>query len=61
MKEVTVTGFWLRRRGDKAQMLVEYRGEWRVLCEEHLDGQFSHIVEPRAVPDRPRDPVTETR
>jgi hypothetical protein len=58
-RTVAISGVWLRRRGDRAQVLVEHDGRWRLLADEPLSGHFSHIIEARAIPDRPLDPVTE--
>ena len=53
-----VSAVWLRRIGDRAQVLVEMGGVWRVVIEEHADGSYSHIAEARSFADRPVDPVT---
>jgi hypothetical protein len=45
-KPIPITGAWLRRQGDKAEMLVEVDGEWRLVAVEPLDSPFSHIAEP---------------
>lgn len=57
-----VSAVWLRRIGDKAQILAEVGGVWRILVEEYLDSNFSHIVEARAIEFAKPDPLmTEER
>jgi hypothetical protein len=46
---IPITGVWLRRIGDEAQVLVEIDGKWRMCVTEPLDGNFSHIVEPSGI------------
>lgn len=55
---VEITGAWLRRIGDEAQMLLEIDGEWRLVCIEQIHGTFSHIVEQAGMRRAPVDPVT---
>ena len=45
-KSVTISGLWLRRSGNNAVVSVEIDGKWLDVITEHVDGQFSHIVEP---------------
>lgn len=53
-----ITAIWLRRIGDKVQVLVEIEKVWRLAIEE-CDGSFSHIAE-HTNPERwPVDTVTE--
>ena len=52
---------WLRRIGDKVQVLVEIDNRWYMAIEEHVDGSFSHIAEPGGAIDWPLDPVTMNR
>jgi hypothetical protein len=54
---VPVTGVWLRRVGDYAEVLAEVDGEWRLIIKEHVDGHFSHIVEPSGIHKAPPDYV----
>lgn len=60
--KICITGVWLRRIGNKAQVLLESEGEygkrWFLVVEEGLDGQFSHIVEPAGILNSPVDEVT---
>ena len=37
---------WLRREGDYVIVEVEHAGEWIEVIREHIDGNFSHCVEP---------------
>lgn len=46
---IEITGIWLRRRGDKAEMLVERNGKWYLCADEYLDNNFSHIIEPLGI------------
>lgn len=47
-----VTAIWLRREGDKAIVLAEIGGDWIPLIEEHLEGNFSHIIEQAGIHTR---------
>jgi hypothetical protein len=40
---------WLRRHGDYAIVAIEHKGEWIDLIHEHVDGCFSHIIEPLGI------------
>lgn len=40
-----VEAIWLRRIGDRVQVLFESLGEWHLAIEESADGAFSHIAE----------------
>lgn len=43
---VLLHGIWLRRIGDRVEVLVElYPGRWHIIIEEQADAPFSHIVE----------------
>lgn len=61
---VLARGVWLRRLGDRVQVLVEIVGagdpRWHLVIEESIDGEFSHIVEARGMLHAPIDPVMET-
>jgi hypothetical protein len=47
---VLVNGIWLRRIGDKVQVLVDRgEGRWHVVIEERADGAFSHCVHPTGI------------
>ena len=46
---VTVQGVWLRREVEHAVVLVERDGRWIEIIREHIDGPFSHIVEPAGI------------
>lgn len=48
-KAIEITGLWLRRRGDKAEILVERDGKWYLCAAEYLDNNFSHIIEPLGI------------
>jgi len=41
-----VSGIWLRRIGDEVQVLFEHEGTWYMGITEHVEGSFSHIMEP---------------
>jgi hypothetical protein len=51
---VYVSGLWLRKMGDHAEMLAENptTGEWVLLVSEQIDGNFSHIYEPAGIADK---------
>lgn len=53
-KEIAVSGVWLRRIGDYAEVLVEIDGDWRLAIVERLDGFFSHIIEPSGMQSAPK-------
>lgn len=55
----TATAVWLRRSGDRVQLLVEIDGDWLVACEEHIDGPFSHIAEASGRSRWKPDPLTK--
>lgn len=54
---VEITGLWLRRIGDDAEVLIEVNGEWRKVIAERYDGAFSHIAEQPAMLKAPADPL----
>jgi hypothetical protein len=43
---ISISGIFLRREGEHAVVEVEVDGRWVEICREHMDGSFSHIVEP---------------
>ena len=45
---ITVSGIQLVRIGDYAVVNVELNGKWVEVIREHVEGSFSHIVEPTA-------------
>ena len=49
MKDFPVSGIWLRREGNYAVVLVEHEGEFVEVIREHIEGPFSHIVEPTGI------------
>ena len=49
LKEIAVSGVWLRREADECVVLVEVKGQWVEICREKWDGPFSHIVEPLGI------------
>lgn len=51
---IPVSGLWLRKMGDRAEMLAENpaTGEFVLLASEQIEGQFSHIVEPTGIEDK---------
>jgi hypothetical protein len=53
-----VETIWLRRIGDKVQVLFQGLGGWRLAIEESVHGSFSHIVEHRALQSAPLDDVS---
>ena len=55
---ITVSAVWLRRSGDKVQVLVECEGGWVLAIEEYADANFSHIAEGNGAYRWPPDPVT---
>jgi hypothetical protein len=57
-KTFQATAIWLRRIGDKVQMLAEIDGKWRLAAEECFDGPFSHIAEGNGSDGWQLDPVT---
>lgn len=44
-RHVRITGAWLRRIGDRVELLLEIGGTWFVVAGEHYDASFSHIVD----------------
>ena len=58
---VSISGIWLRKIGDKVQVLAESKGKfgrhWFLVIEEQEDGAFSHIAEPEGILDAPVDPL----
>lgn len=64
MKEtVSLSGIWLRKAGEKVQVLVESKGihgtHWFLVIDEHESGNFSHIAEPQGILNSPVDPWEE--
>jgi len=53
-----VEAIWLRRIGDKVQVLFESLGQWHLAIEEAADGSFSYIAEHPALEDAPLDQVS---
>lgn len=51
-------GIWLRKNGEHAEVLAEINGEWRLLIAEHIEGPFSHVIEPAGMAKAPIDPLT---
>jgi hypothetical protein len=49
---VAVDGIWLLRLGDRVIVRAEVEGRWIDIIEEHIDGSFSHIVEPAGIRSR---------
>ena len=60
---VSLSAIWLRRIGDKVQVLAESKGKhgrhFFLVIEEQADGAFSHIVEVEGILNSPIDPLTE--
>lgn len=52
-----VEAIWVRRIGDKVQVLFESLGTWRLAIEEHAEGPFSHIAEHPALEKAPVDEI----
>jgi hypothetical protein len=50
-----VEAIWVRRIGEKVQVLFESLGKWRLVIEESADGSFSHIAEHPALEAAPED------
>lgn len=44
-RERGISAIWLRRVGDRVEVLAEVNGQWRVAISEHAEGAFSHIAE----------------
>ena len=45
---IPISGVWLRTVGGRVQLLVEFKGKWRLVIDEALDGDattISHITE----------------
>jgi len=61
---VSISGIWLRKIGDKVQVLAESKGKhgrhWFLVIEEQEDGAFSHIAEPEGILNSPVDPLEAT-
>ena len=58
---VSVSGVWLRREGDRVVVLFERDGKWYRAISEHMDSQFSHIIEPLGMAACPVYEVTAPR
>jgi hypothetical protein len=58
---VTISGIWLRKIGDRVQVLAESKGKhgrhWFLVIEELESGSYSHIAEPGKILDSPVDPL----
>ena len=52
-----IEAIWIRRIGDKVQVLFESQGEWRLAIEESVDAAFSRIAEHPALEAAPVDQV----
>ena len=59
-EEIRVGGIWLRRIGDRIQVLAEVDGRWSLVIDEGDGAGLSHIVETEGIRKAPLDPVTET-
>lgn len=49
LAQISVEGLWLRRIGNKVEVLAEHNGEWYLIMAEQFDGIFSHIYEPSGI------------
>jgi hypothetical protein len=51
LHSIQVSGLWLRKMGDRAEMLAEdpATGDWVLLVSEQIDSNFSHIYEPAGI------------
>ena len=58
---VPVTGIHLLRIGDQAIVRAEIDGVWVEVIREHVDGSFSHIVEPAGMRARRHNIRPSTR
>lgn len=59
IQTIEISGVEIRRRGDKAELLVRYEGTWRLVASEYLDGQFGHAVSPAGIRNSPLDPMVD--
>lgn len=58
---MNVTAIWLRRIGDRVEVLVNQDGFWRVVINDPADSLtpgYSHIAERGAMETASRDTVT---
>lgn len=51
-----ISGVWLRTRGDRIQVLIEYEGQWRLVNDKHRESPISHITECEGINLSPVDP-----
>jgi hypothetical protein len=49
MDQISIGGVWLRREGDQVIVSVEVDNQWRDVIQEHIAGNFCHIVEPAGI------------
>lgn len=58
---VSISGIWLRKIGDRVQVLAESKGingrHWFLVIEELESGSYSHIAECGKILDSPIDPL----
>jgi hypothetical protein len=52
-----VEAIWLRRIGNKVEVLFESLGKWHLAITESADGAFSYIAEHPALESAPLDDV----
>ncbi len=55
-----IEAIWLRRIGDRVQVLFESLGAWHLAIEEAADASYSHIAEHPSLEAAPLDDVTKT-
>jgi hypothetical protein len=55
LQSIAVDGIWLRREGEYAVVLAELDGKWVEVIREHVEGPFSHIVEPDGIKAKATD------
>jgi hypothetical protein len=56
--DIKIKGIWLRRIGDRIQVLAERDDGWHLIIDELIDGQVSHIVEPSGIVSAPLDEIS---
>lgn len=56
-RSVEMDAVWLRRIGNRAEVLVQVDGDWRIAITEAADGSYSHCAQARGFGYWPSDYV----
>ena len=52
---ISISAIWLRRHGNRVEVLAEIDGQFRLVIDENYDSQFGHIVEAIGMVKSPAD------